>query len=280
MKLTIAYSPCPNDTFAFNALVNSLIDVGDFEFDVQLMDIQALNDASQEGSIDICKMSYHNYFFCAKDYVMLRCGSALGFNNGPVLVKNKGVDLFENNSLKQSLIIALPGERTTAAFLLKSLFKGDVTYRYMLFSEIENAVKKGDVDAGVLIHEGRFVFQERGLELVADLGELWCDKTGLAVPLGGIAVKRELISSGIAHKIQHLLLQSINFAYDFPESTSEYVMENAHELSEDIQRRHIETFVNDYTKDIGAVGEKSVEEMYNEFLMQNPKLLREDRLFL
>jgi 1,4-dihydroxy-6-naphthoate synthase len=267
MKLSLAYSPCPNDTFAFHAMVHSLTDCEGLSFDVTLLDIEELNRGAANGVYDICKISYSAFFNYISDYVMLRCGGALGYNNGPLLVARGDSPIFKQDGgvdreLISRLSTAIPGEMTTAALLLKFAFPEITLTHPILFSNIERAVIEREFDLGLLIHETRFTYQSRGLRLVCDLGELWQQRFLLPVPLGGIAVKRSLGEEN-AKKIGRVLKRSIEFAIASPELSREYRNLYARESGEDIQRRHIEMFVNRYTLDVSEVGERAVLNMYN-----------------
>ncbi len=266
MRLSLAISPCPNDTFAFHAMVHSLVDCEGLSFDVSLMDIENLNKSAGKKEFDICKLSYSAYFGYSGDYVMLRSGSALGFNNGPLLVAVSGSTDFKDNGLiDESEIlkstIAIPGERTTAALLLKFAFPHIEHTSAVIFSEIEERVLSGEFRYGVLIHETRFTYEKRGLALIMDLGRNWQEKTSLPVPLGGIAVKRDL-DSALQEKIDRVLKRSVEFAMANPYISSDYVALNAREMEVEIQRKHIEMFVNNYTVDISKTGEIAVERLY------------------
>ena len=266
MRLSLAYSPCPNDTFAFHAMVHSLVDCEGLTFDVSLMDIENLNKSAGNKKFDICKLSYSAYYKYTHDYVMLRSGSALGFNNGPLLVAIKGSPLFKSDGmLDESLIlngpVAIPGEMTTAALLLKFAFPQLKLTSQVLFSEIEERVLSGDFMCGVLIHETRFTYKKKGLALILDLGQNWQEKTSLPVPLGGIAVRREM-DNDLQRKINRVLRKSIEYAFENPLRSSEYVASNAREMEYDVQRKHIEMFVNSYTIDISQTGESAVEKLY------------------
>ncbi len=263
MRLTLAYSPCPNDTFAFHAMVNNLVDTEGLEFDLKLDDVQALNDGALRGDYDICKMSYHAYFHLRDKYRMLNVGSALGDGNGPLLVRKTGRDI----SNKDSKSVALPGKWTTAALLYEIFFKNSSASgdrHYCLFSDIAELVQREQMDQGVLIHEGRFVYQEQGLDLVADLGLLWQQQTGCLLPLGGIAVKSDM-DLELANKIERVLRRSIVMAVENPSLSKEYIGKNAQELSEQVQQEHIKLFVNEQTLGIDARGQKAIEELYNYF---------------
>jgi len=276
MKLSLAYSPCPNDTFAFHALVHNLIDTEGVTFSVELADVEQLNKRAATGQYDICKLSYSTFFSICDKYVMLRSGSALGYNNGPLFV-SLDPDIRRENY--PYLKIAIPGEGTTGALLLKTAFPECRKLTPVLFSDIESKLINREFDAGVLIHEGRFTYQEKGLHLIEDLGSYWQNTTGLPIPLGGIAVSRNL-NSGLQNKINRILKRSIEFAFANPERSAEYVSENAQEMDPEVQKKHIGLFVNTYSLDIGEIGVSAVSELYKKAMELNPKIIRQDNLFI
>ena len=188
MKLKLAISTCPNDTFMFDALINGKVDTGKYEFDLQMADVEQLNQLAFEGLSDISKISYHTFFKISDKYQLLNSGSALGNNCGPLIVSKRKINSEELKDCK----IAIPGVNTTANLLMKIFFSEVKDKKVCLFSDIEDAVLSGDCDAGLVIHETRFTYKQRGLMLFADLGEMWEQKFSLPIPLGGIAVKRDL----------------------------------------------------------------------------------------
>lgn len=251
MKLSLHISPCPNDTFAFDALINRHIE-HDFDLSVEYHDIEELNEGVLRGEPDISKISYAVYPLVADRYRLLDSGSALGRGNGQLLVRRKG----ETGKIST---VASPGKNTTANALLKRYFP-DVEVQQMLFSEIAEAVEHGKTDAGVLIHEGRFVYERRNLELVTDLGKMWEDETSLPLPLGAIIVKRD-IDEGIILKFDKLLAQSVRFAIDNPLLSRPFVKQHAQELEDDVIEKHISLFVNDFTISLGEEGRRAVERL-------------------
>ncbi len=264
MDIKIAYSPCPNDTFAFHAMVNHLIDTKGFDFEPVLMDVQTLNESAQKGEYDICKLSYHAFFTLCDKYVMLRSGSALGYDNGPIVVVKGGDDQRQiDKKGLSSATVAIPGRLTTAALLLKMAYPQIGDLNEYLFSDITSAVISGRVDAGVLIHEGRFVYDQMGLECLMDLGKYWQKSSSLPLPLGGIAIKRSFKDKKI---IDDILSESIKFAINNPSLSSDYVASNAKELSRDIQMKHINTFVNKDSVNISQKGIEAVEALYSNYL--------------
>ncbi|MBQ2993119.1 MAG: 1,4-dihydroxy-6-naphthoate synthase [Alistipes sp.] len=252
MKYTLHISPCPNDTFAFDALINGRI-VHDFDLAVEYHDIEVLNKGVLRGEPDISKISYSVYPQIADRYVLLDSGSALGRGNGQLLVRRAG----ERSPIRR---VASPGLNTTANALLVRYFPNVEAVEPMLFSEIAEAVERGEVDAGVLIHEGRFVYERRQLELVADLGQLWEQETGMPLPLGAIVAKRELGSGQIA-AFEQLLAESVRYAMAHPAASREFVKEHAQELEDEVIDKHIALFVNDFTISLGDEGRRAVERL-------------------
>ena len=262
MKITLGFSPCPNDTFMFDALVHSKIDVEGLDFEVVMEDVEALNQRALRQDLDVTKLSYHAFLHCAQDYVLLKSGSALGKNCGPLLIQKKG-----NLALTSDSKIAIPGKNTTANLLLSIAFPHLQNKVEMLFSDIEQAVTDVEVDAGLIIHENRFTYQEKGLEKIQDLGEFWEKETGLPIPLGGIVVKRDLPLE-IQKKVQRVLKRSIQYAFDFPKSAKEYIRCYAKEMDEQVMYKHIKLYVNDFSLDLGVEGRQAVEEIFNRYGMQ------------
>lgn len=257
-SLRIGISPCPNDTFMFAAMAMQMVSIGDIELQFEFKDVQELNQMAQEGTLDIVKMSYFNYFNTLDKYIMLRSGSALGTNCGPLIVARKPMWFSELAELK----IAIPGLNTTANLLL-SLFAPEVKHKVpMLFSAIENAVLNGDTDAGVIIHENRFTFEEKGLVKIADLGEMWQLHTGMPIALGGIAMKRDLPVQ--MHKqIENIIKISIQFAFNKPKSIMEFVRKHAQNMKEKVVYQHIQTYVNAQSINVGEKGMEAVNLLYH-----------------
>ena len=263
-SLTIGFSPCPNDTFIFDALVHGKIDTEGLEFDVYLGDVEDLNQKAFHQELDITKISYHAFGHLTNDYVLLDTGSALGKGCGPILVKSSKdclPELVEGNNLS-NLKIAIPGKFTTANFLLSIAHPEAKNKVEMLFSNIEKAVLNNDVDAGLLIHENRFTYQDRGLEKIIDLGEYWEKTTGALIPLGGIIIKRNLPAE-IIKKVNRLLRKSIEYAFDNPESPLTYMQENAQEMDKKVMMQHVELYVNKYSLDLGGEGRNAITQMFN-----------------
>ena len=248
--LKLRISPCPNDTFSFDAIVNLRIDLRGLEFEVEYADIEELNHGVVEGAPDITKISTALLPKIYDRYALLDSGSALGRGNGQLLVRRKG----DTAPIRS---VAIPGEYTTANAMLMRFFPQIADRREMLFSEIAEAVERGDVDAGVLIHEGRFVYQRRNLELVADLGALWEEQTALPLPLGAIVIRRDL-GEELRCKVERLLAESIRFAFENPSLSRTYIKKHAQELEDDVIDRHIDLFVNEFSLSLGEEGRRAV----------------------
>ena len=259
MKLTLGFSPCPNDTFIFDALVNKRIDTEGLEFHIQLGDVETLNSKAFNAELDITKLSYHAFAYMTDNYQLLRSGSALGKNCGPILIAKE--EISHLRSQISHLKIAIPGKYTTANFLLGIAFPDAKNKTEMVFSEIENAVLQDKADAGLIIHENRFTYQSKGLKKLIDLGEFWETKTGLPIPLGGIAIRKNFPLE-VKLKVERLIRKSIEFAFANPEASKEYVRCHSQEMEASVIQSHINLYVNNYSVNIGAEGEKAVKEMY------------------
>ena len=243
--LTLGFSPCPNDTFIFYAMVHNKLE-GKLRFSEWLEDVETLNRLALNTELDITKVSFHAIGHLRENYCLLHSGSALGRGCGPLIVSKKSIRLSELANKR----IAIPGKLTTAYLLLR-LFAPDATdVVEMPFDRIMNAVALGTVDAGLIIHEGRFTYPKYNLVEIIDLGEWWEKETGYPIPLGGIIAKREL-GADVIRETERLLKESVEYAFRNPAVTWEYVKNNAQELEDDVIRQHIELYVNDYTVDIG-----------------------------
>lgn len=250
MTLDLHISPCPNDTFMFDALINGRIACGDLRFRVEYHDIEALNRNAAAGKADVSKISFAALPGVFGRYALLDSGSALGRGNGPLLVRRAG----DTAPIRS---VAVPGLHTTAHALLRRLHPGLDDLRPTLFSEIAGAVARSEVDAGVLIHEGRFLFREQGLELIADLGEEWECATGLPLPLGAIVIRRTLPPE-VRTRIEMLLRSSIAYAFAHPSDSRAYVKSHAREMDDGVIDRHIALFVNKHSLSLGAEGRRAV----------------------
>jgi 1,4-dihydroxy-6-naphthoate synthase len=259
MRLTLGFSTCPNDTFIFDAMVHGRVDTEGIEFELMMTDVEELNRYAFAAEIDITKISYHAYAYVADSYTLLNSGSALGFKNGPLLISKYKVYPDEINNLK----IAIPGKYTTANLLLGIAYPDHKNKKEYLFSDIEDVVLSGEMDAGLIIHENRFTYQQKGLKKVADLGEFWETKTGLAIPLGGIVVNRKL-STAIQQKVDRVMKRSVEFAFENPKASYPFVRHHAQAMDEKVMESHIKLYVNEFTRELGTEGRKAVETLYRE----------------
>jgi 1,4-dihydroxy-6-naphthoate synthase len=258
MTLSLGYSPCPNDCFIFDALVHKKIDTEGLDFEVQLEDVETLNRKALEGELDITKLSFHAYGHVLDNYILLRAGSALGFNCGPLLIQQSGF----NDASLDTMRVAIPGKLTTANFLLALAFpqlKHKIEY---VFSDIENAVLNREVNAGLIIHENRFTYQDKGLHKIMDLGEYWDSLIHAPIPLGGIVIKRNT-DIDLQQKVNCLIKKSVEFAFANPESSMPYVIAHAQEMSEAVMKKHIALYVNNFSIDLGETGIKAVRLLFN-----------------
>lgn len=253
MKLTLGFSPCPNDTFIFDAMVNGKIDTQGLSFSYVMEDVGTLNSWAEQGKLDITKLSYSTFLHTVDKYALLHSGSALGEGVGPLLVSKKPIGL---NDLEQCSI-AIPGFNTTANLLLSLAYPKARHKTEMVFSEIEAAVLDGSFDAGLIIHEGRFTYQKKGLTKLLDLGDWWEQTAHAAIPLGGIVARRSL-GPGLCATIDSIIRESLAYSWrHYPELTG-FVKQNAQEMEEDVMRKHINLYVNDYTTDLGEKGRNAI----------------------
>ncbi len=257
MKLKLSFSTCPNDTFMFYALVHGVVKT-DHIFDISLADIEELNRMAINGVPDITKLSYGTYPLVADTYQLLDSGSALGEGVGPLLVSKHSLEIDRTSEFS----VALPGEHTTAHLLFNMAFPNVNRKSYYLFSEIEDAVLRGEVDAGVIIHESRFTYQQKGLIKLADLGEFWEKSSGLPTPLGGIAIRRSL-DSQVKKEINSKLSESVRFALTNPHETIDYVAGYAQTMSPEVMFSHINLYVNSFSVTLGEKGRKAVAALLN-----------------
>lgn len=259
MTLSLGFSPCPNDTFIFDAMIHGKVDTEGLNFEVRLGDVEALNQLAFQGELDITKLSYHAFAYLIDQYVLLDAGSALGNNCGPLLIAKQPMSETEINSAK----IAIPGKYTTANLLLGLAYPEAQNKQAYLFSEIESAVLSGTVDAGLIIHENRFTYQEKGLVKLIDLGEFWEQSTQQAIPLGGIVVKRSLASE-IQQKVNRVMARSVEHALANPKSSSQFVRDHAQEMKEEVMYQHINLYVNKYTASLGEIGKSAVLHLFEQ----------------
>tara|TARA_B100001250_G_scaffold334074_1_gene299881 strand:- start:25243 stop:26046 length:804 start_codon:yes stop_codon:yes gene_type:complete len=267
MKLTLGFSPCPNDTFIFDALVHKKINMEGLDFDIVFADVEQLNQWGCQGKLDITKLSFGAFAKCISKYFLLDSGSALGRGCGPLLIKRPSTIL--NSESK----IAIPGEHTTANFLLSISDPQYSNKVEILFSEIENEILSGNVDAGLIIHESRFVYHQQGLEKVKDLGEFWEQLTGYPLPLGGIGIKRDF-SFEIQKKVERVLRRSVEYAFDNRKSSFTFIKSHAQHMDRDIIDAHIDLYVNSYSISLGEEGRNSVRLLFEKIGCNT------DRIFL
>ena len=252
MKLTLGSSPCPNDTFIFDAMVHHKIDTEGLDFEVIFGDVEQLNKWAFRGKLEITKLSFNAFTHCVNDYALLDSGSALGNNCGPLLIKKPNTILTTNSK------IAIPGKYTTANMLLNIAYPHYKNKVETLFSDIENDIINGNVDAGIIIHENRFTYKEKGLEKAKDLGEFWEEETGLPIPLGGIVIKRSLPFK-VQEKMERVLRKSVKYAFANPNSSADYVKCHAQEMEKEVIDAHINLYVNDFSISLGIEGREAVE---------------------
>jgi 1,4-dihydroxy-6-naphthoate synthase len=259
MTLSLGFSPCPNDCFMFDAIVNRRIDLEGLEFSVRLADVEALNRSAFAGDTDVTKLSYHAYAFCIDDYVLLDAGSALGRNCGPLLISKRAIATKEVAA--GALRIAIPGKYTTANFLLGLAFPQAQDKTALVFSAIETALLDEQFDAGLIIHENRFTYETKGLKKIIDLGEYWEAETGAPIPLGGIVIKRSLPDE-VKARVNRVLRRSVEYAFSHRNASLDYVRAHAQEMDEDVMYRHIDLYVNEYSVDLGVEGRRAVELLF------------------
>lgn len=274
-KLNIAYSTCPNDTFMFDALINGRINGEGLKFDVHLADIEELNKGVENGEPDVSKISYAVFPGISDRYQLLNSGSAVGYGNGPLVISKRKIypDELEN------VTVAIPGVRTTANYLLTSLFPGISQKRTYLFSDIADAIQDNEVEAGVIIHETRFTYMEKGLRMIADLGELWEKKFGLPIPLGGIVVRRDLPVK-IKYLLNDKIAESITYGFAHPSDSMPYIRQHARELSEKVIRNHIELYVNDFSLDLGEKGREAVRTLFDKGIENRLFDMKNENVFI
>jgi len=261
MKLSLGFSPCPNDTFIFDALIHHKIDTEGLEFEVFFDDVETLNQKALKGVLDISKLSFHAFAHVAEHYALLDSGSALGFGVGPLLICKDERFLDPENLKKLNPTIAIPGVLTTANFLLGIAYPNLQNKVLKVFSDIENSLLTGEIDLGLIIHENRFTYAEKGLRKIVDLGGFWEDLTGCAIPLGGIVINRN-IDLEVQHKVNRVLRRSVEFAFADPKSGLDFIRAHAQEMEEAVMYKHIELYVNQYSQDLGAEGRKAIDILF------------------
>jgi 1,4-dihydroxy-6-naphthoate synthase len=255
-SISLGYSPCPNDTFIFYGLVHSKIpDAPPVE--EMLEDIETLNNMARDGKLDMTKISFHAFAYLRDQYCLLHSGGALGRGCGPLVISRDALSPGDLQGKK----IAIPGELTTAALLLRLFEPGLRDLEIMPFNMILAACRDGKVDAGVIIHESRFTYSDYGLKKVLDLGEWWEESTGHPIPLGGILIKRNLGKDVIVH-MDEALRASIDYAYAHPQEVKGYIQKHAQEMDDNVMQQHIDLYVNEYTIDYRTDGESALHDLY------------------
>ncbi|MFW5851398.1 MAG: 1,4-dihydroxy-6-naphthoate synthase [Bacteroidota bacterium] len=256
--ISLGISPCPNDTFIFDALIHHKIDTKGITFDTHIADVEVLNNMAQKGQLDCTKVSFYAFSKIYLLYSILDSGSALGFSNGPLFICKKNTA----SSLTTNSIIALPGEHTTAHLLFSIAFPEYTNKTYMLFSDIEQAIETGTVDAGVIIHEHRFTYAERGFEAICDIGNYWEQLTRTPIPLGAIAIHKRVPLS-TAQTVNTLIRESIEYARAHPESAMPFIQKHAQDISPEIISKHINLFVNDFSIHLQKSGKQAIRTLFS-----------------
>ena len=254
--LTLAISPCPNDTFIFDAIIHHRIDLEGLTFNFQLHDVETLNHMAMAGGVDMIKVSFFTYLLLQQNFVLLDSGSAMGFGNGPLLISKKEYSLDD----LPGLTVAVPGQYTTAHMLFRIASPGVMKKEFMLFSEIEDAILTGKVDAGVIIHENRFTYEQKGLRKIIDLGQYWEKLTGSPIPLGGIIVRKGL-GYDVINKLNRIMFRSVEFAFKHPELAMPFVKQHAQEMDEEVMKKHIRLYVNENTLSLGTGGKVALSKL-------------------
>jgi 1,4-dihydroxy-6-naphthoate synthase len=253
MTFTLGFSPCPNDTFIFDALVNKKIDTGDFHFNVRLEDVETLNNLAKKETLDFTKISYGVLPLIVNQYKVMNSGSALGKGVGPLLISQKEVDFNE----VEKYTIAIPGENTTAHLLFSLAFPKAKNKVFKRYDEIEKSVLESEDVLGVIIHENRFTYMQKGLHKIVDLGNFWEEKTSLPIPLGGIVGKRN-IDDNILMKVDALIKESMEYAFENYPLITDYVKQHSQEMDPEVMKKHIDLYVNKYSINLGKEGRNAI----------------------
>ena len=258
-KITLGFSSCPNDTFIFDAMIHGKIDTEGLEFDLIIEDVEELNRRAFNNELDVTKISFNAYTHLVDNYILLDSGAALGENCGPLIISSKSKSM---DDLRDK-VIAIPGKNTTANLLMTLAFPNHTNKKEMIFSDIEKSIINGNVDAGLIIHESRFTYEQKGLIKILDIGEYWENTTGTPTPLGGIIAKRDLEDS-LIHKVNRVLKRSVEFAFANPKSGLEFIKKHSQEMSEEVMYKHIALYVNHYSIDLGDKGKEAVKRLFLE----------------
>lgn len=276
MKFTIGFSPCPNDTFIFDGLINKKIETEGFDFEAVLEDVQTLNKWAIDGKLDISKISYGVLPLVLNNYIVLSSGGALGKGVGPLLIAKNDLD---SARAIESLSIAIPGENTTAHMLFSYAFPKAIDKQFLVFNQVADAVLSGRVDAGVIIHENRFTYHDKGLIKLMDLGEYWEQQTAAPIPLGGIIAKRS-IDSNVQKKLEKLIRTSVEYSFSKYPEISSYVSSHSQEMSEDVMRKHIDLYVNNFSIDLCAEGQSAVKKLLEVYANIHKSPYRNENIFV
>lgn len=283
MKLTIGFSPCPNDTFIFDALVNKMIDSEGLEFEAVLADVQTLNEWAIAGKLDITKISYATLPLVSINYGLLKAGGALGKGVGPLLISRFPLP----SPAVRHCTIAVPGQNTTANLLFSLAFPEASNKVFMPYDQIEDFVLSSSSDLdniksvklGVIIHENRFTYRDKGLECIMDLGDYWEKETSFPIPLGGIVMKRSF-DSLVQEKVNRLIRKSLDYSYKSLPTLSAFVRNNAREMDESVMMEHINLYVNSYTENLNEEGAKAVRKFLQVHSSINKLPIESESIFL
>ncbi len=273
-KFTLGFSPCPNDTFIFDALVNKKIDTEGLEFEVALEDVQTLNNWAKEDKLDITKLSYGVLPLVLDQYIVLNSGSALGRGVGPLLIT---IDEFGMTNVEEK-VIAIPGENTTAHLLFSLAYPKAKNKIFLRYDEIEDFVLSGK-GLGVIIHENRFTYEAKGLKKIVDLGDYWEKETGNPIPLGGIVAKRDM-NKQLQTKIDNLIRKSIEYAFSKYPELNDYIRIHSQEMSEEVMRKHIDLYVNDYSVALKEEGKAAVQKLLDVYSVVNNSAINRKYIFV
>ncbi len=276
MNFTLGFSPCPNDTFIFDALVNKKFDTGDFNFTVRLEDVETLNNLAKNEVLDFTKISYGVLPLIAKNYKVLNSGGALGKGVGPLLISQKPIDLNDVEKYTN----AIPGENTTAHLLFSLAFPNAKNKVFKRYDEIETAVLESEKVLGVIIHENRFTYMDKGLHKIIDLGNFWEEKMNLPIPLGGIAGRRSF-DENILMQVDALIKESMEYAFEHYPLITDYVKQHSQEMEEEVMKKHIDLYVNNYSINLGEEGRIAVQKFmeiydHNKGILPNQMFSKND----
>jgi 1,4-dihydroxy-6-naphthoate synthase len=279
MNFTLGFSPCPNDTFIFDALVNKKIDTGDFHFDIRLEDVETLNELAKKQALDFTKISYGVLPLVAENYKVMNSGSALGKGVGPLLISKNPVNFND----VENYTIAIPGENTTAHLLFSLAFPNAKKKVFKRYDEIEKSVLESENVLGVIIHENRFTYMERGLYKIVDLGNFWEEKTALPIPLGGIVGRRK-IDENILMKVDALIKESMEYAFENYPLITDYVKQHSQEMEPEVMKKHINLYVNKFSINLGKDGRNAIQKFMKIYIDTRHKadhaLLSDNELFV